>query len=238
MTTFAEMPRVFTLPPEAGGDGRAVLRPISWPIYSCLALDTAAIPRLQSVFNYVPGQTVSGAGAAATRATRWHTNLDVPSMIPQPRTFTVFAISANLLPLTYGPSPALDQDTLLTAVAALKQVDDATLIVNSMALQFRIGPKVYAEGPFWMFPANTGIGGVTATGIANTNAATSVQQRVGIHTRGPSFGCGKFGVRPPVLWGGQTFGLDALCEHATNPTPLSTRLIRFSLHGIYSQEVQ
>lgn len=238
MTTFQELPRVFTLPAEAGGDGSAVLRPMHWPLYSCLALDKAAVPRVQGVFTYTQGQQVSGAGSASQKATRWHTNMDVPNSIPRPRTFTCFGLRASVLPLEYSPSPALDQDTLLAAVAALKQVDDLTLLINTLALQFRIGSKVYAEGPLWMFPSNYGLSGVTATGVANTNAATSVQQRVALHSRGPVFAFGADGVRPPVLWDGQTFAMDVLCEWATAPTPLSFRLVRFTLDGIMNSEVQ
>lgn len=234
----APLPTRAQLPPEAGGEpGGPPLEYVHWPLYSAVALDAAALPSRVAAFNYVPGSTVSGAGVAAVAATKMHTNMAAVGTIPRPKTFVVTAIRLLLSPLEYtATSSALADDTAGTTLENSDQVDDAILVVNSMAFRFRLGEITLAEAPLWLCPANAGIGGVAATSISNTNAASAWQTRTALHTAGLgyTFATG----RKPVLWSSQQFTFEYLSQWTTNPTLVGAKLLYAVLDGVMGRELQ
>lgn len=207
----------------------------AWPLYSCIALDALAIPRQIECFNYLPGSLVSGAGAAQVAATALHTNATAVRTIAAPKVQVVTSIRIVLPPLAFTSTTALADDSVGVALENNDQADDVTLLM-SMYFQFRIGEKVYAEAPLWMAPANAGVGGVAATSVSNTNAASVWQTRVALHTCGLAyeFSTGK----NPVLWNQQSFRFFFGCDWATNPTLNDTHLLYAVLEGFEGREIQ
>jgi len=235
----APLPTRFDLPPEITGQLQNVpLECVHWPLYSSAAYDAAVIPRQVQLFNYLRGQTVSGAGTGATSASRWHTNMEAVQTIPAPKTFLVCGIRVMVSPLAVTTTTALADDTVGTAVAALDQVDDLLKFFHTLCLRFKIGDSIYVEAPIWMMPQNNGIGGVASTSV-HSNAAATLQTRVALHTRGVAYDFGDSpSARRPILWNQQSFTCELLAEFATNPTLTDNKLVRVTLDGIMGREIQ
>lgn len=225
------------LGPESTGEAQGIpLELVAWPLYSAVQLDAAALPREIECFNYTPGQLVSSNAAAPAVATQIHTNMLAVRTIPRPKTFTVFALRVLVPPLAYTTTPALSDGTDGTNLENNDQADDLTLIATTMALRFEIGEKVYAEAPFWMMPGNFVAGGIAATSVSNTNAASIFQTKVALGTAGLAyhFNTG----RKPVIWNQQQLRCVLSCQWATNPTIVDGRLVYVSLDGILGREIQ
>lgn len=221
-----------------GPQGPALLEHTRKSLYSSafLCAAGATIARETTLFNYVPGGTVPGGTIAATR---FHTNMDVPGSLQSPEVFAVQQIRAHMLGLDFqtNATPAIDDDTSGGAAANMDQIDDITLAMSSCSLQFFVGQKAYAEAPLWMFPFNSGVGGLVSTSASGAGP--------GWQTRNAAFGQGRpyrfdrLG-NPVLLWNQQTFGarVQCLAWGGGNPTLIDGKLLFVFLDGIAGRAVQ
>lgn len=228
-------PLINAIPAGSQRPGDPPLEMVAWPLYSAIALDAAALPREVECFNYLPGMTVSGAGTGATQASLFHTNMTAIRSIAAPKTFTILGISALVPPLVYTTTTALSDATVGTTEENSDQIDDLTLIYQTMHLQLLVGEKVYAEAPLFRFPSNVGIGGLAADSV-HANASVVWQRQTAINLEGTAWSY-KTG-SAPVLWHGQTFSSRVGCPWATNPTIIDNRLLFIILHGLMGREFQ
>ena len=221
----------------AAPPGSPNLRWHPWPLYSCFALDAAAIPKGPiEVFNYLAGSAIPGAGAAVTAANLMHTNMAAIRTVAAPKVNIVTSIRIVVPPITFTPNPALDDATSGATNSALDQVDDLTKIIEAMAVEFKVGEKFYAQGPIWAMPANTGLGGIVSTSVV-ANAAILFQNQVAIFKSGIpwDFSSGQ----NPVLWAGQTLRFAFLCDFTTQPVALTdTHLVYAVLDTVQGSELQ
>lgn len=230
------LPTRFTLPPEMSPDDKVIREMVNWSFYSCFALNAAALPRDGELFNYLVGQTVAGAGTGAIAATRYHTNMEAVRTVGKPDTFAVYGIRVVVPPLAITTTTALADASVGVAGENNDQLDDLVNINESMALRFSIGEKRYAEGSLKDFPANTGLGGVAASSVSNTNAAAIFQNRVALYSTGQpyTFGGGKI----PVIWNSEPFSVQLFCQWATTPTIVDNKLLFVFLDGVRGRAVQ
>lgn len=225
------------LGPESTGEAQGQLLELAaWPLYSAAQFDAAALPRELEVFNYTQGQRVSSNAAAPAIASQIHTNMLAIRTIPRPKTFTVFGVRVIVPPLAITTAPALADPTSGVALENNDQVDDLQLLLATQALTFEIGEKKYLEAPLWMLPANVGPGGVAASSVSNTNAASIFQTRVALSTCGLAyhFNTG----RKPVIWNQQSIRCAFSCQWATNPSLVDSKLVYVVFDGILGREIQ
>ena len=229
MADLAVRPTRMVAPPP----GRPQLELVHWPLYSALALTTSNLPRSSRFFTYAVGNTVSGTGPGAVAATQFHTNLETPNILAAPKTFTVEGVRMHFLPLIASNSPTI-ADTTGAAIASDDAFDDAMKVVNSCVIRFFVGPKDYCQSPLFSCPGNWGLGGISATNVSSTNAASVFQRRTAVHSSGRGFDMNNF---PVLIANQQSFGAELLCEFATNPTLAQARYLFCVLDGILGREV-
>jgi len=235
--TGSPMPTRFNVPAAMTGDVETPLEFCYWPLYSAAAYDAAALPRELEFFNYTVGETVSGAGVAATSATQMHTNMLAPRTVPRPKIFTCQGIRVICPPMTYTATTVTEKETGSGAsYAAATQFADLINITQTGQLEFNIGEKNYVRSPLWNMPANAGVGGV-ADASAGSAAADVFMRRLSLSTAGQmyAFSTG----RKPVLWHSQTFTMKLFFNwtgFGTNQG--STSLIYVVLDGTLGRELQ
>ena len=218
--------------------GRPMLENVVFPLYSSVALDNTVIPAELNFFGYAKGQNVPGAGdGSATPSTLWHTNMETPGALAQPKVFTVSGIRICIAPFTIGASnsPALSDVSFGAGNIDQDLFEDVALFLWSTVLRFQVGPKVYAHHPSWFFPANVGIGGLSGVGTDNGTAATITQANcVAPHGVGKYFGLPTY---PVVIAAQQSFSVQIGATWATNPTINEDRIVHVFLDGTMSREV-
>lgn len=223
-------------PPQLSG--RPMLENVNFPLYSAVALDNATIPAELQFFSYAKGQNVPGAGnGSATPSALFHTNMETPGALAQPKVFTCSGIRICLAPFALAASnaPELSDPSFAAAAADQDFFEDVQLFLWSTVLRFQVGPKVYAHHPSWFFPANVGIGGLAEMSHANGTAATTQQANATApHCVGQYFGMPTY---PVVIAAQQSFNVQISCTWATNPTLNEDRLVHVFLDGIMSREV-
>lgn len=223
-------------PPQLSG--RPMLENVAFPLYSAAALDNATIPAELNFFGYAKGQNVPGAGdGSATPSTLWHTNMETPGALAQPKVFTVQGIRICMAPFAIGASnaPALSDVSFGNTNIDQDLFEDVLLFLWSTVLRFQVGPKVYAHHPSWFFPANVGIGGVAAVSSDNGTAANTAQlNATAVHCVGQYFGLPTY---PVVIAAQQSFSVQIGCSWATNPTINEDRIVHVFLDGTMSREV-
>lgn len=235
--------RAFTLPMESYGGLNANGRPavpldfVHWPLYSSVGINAAVLPREVSFFTYVRGQTVAGAGGATITANGVHCNNLLANAIPKPKTFMCTGIRLLLSPLDHASgAPAVSSVMGAGAAVAAANVDQQTdfvFISQSTWFELRQGEVLEVEGPTYLMPGNSGIGGKSATTlIADTD---SIQTRVALCTQGVGWSLKR---RPFVLWNQQHFEAKLGCDWATRPTITQERLLYCVLEGIMGREYQ
>lgn len=228
MAQAQKLTRRFLAPPQ----GAAGLEMIHQPLFSSAALDAAALPREVLFFNYGIGATISGAGAGAIAANRFHTNMDTANFLAAPKTFTVSGVRVLVLPLAYGASPALADDTAGTGNSDM--FDDLLLIHDSGIFEFSVGPKTYVQGPLWLLPGNVGLEGVAAVSASSTAAAAVGAQIEAFHTVGRYYAMPTY---PVLISNQQNFGAKLNFLFPVNPTIVDTKLVQVFLDGLLGREV-
>ena len=234
-----QRPRRLPAPNSLGG--RPILEQQHQFLYSACAIDNAAaIPAQLNFFGYAKGNTVSGAGnAVATVATLFHTNMDTPGALAQPKVFTVTGIRVfipNIAFTVTANTPELVDPSFGAAAVDSDALEDLLLIQNSTVLRFFVGAKNYVNHPTFLAPANCGMAGVAALAQDNGTAATvgsldaSAPHMVGVYYDMP--------VYPVVIASQQAFGAQLLSFWSTNPTLNDDRLVYVFLDGLLGREVQ
>lgn len=157
------------LPPESYGlpDSAGNVVPLEFlhnPLYSSLILASGASPpRSLSFFSYSRGQAIP---STTTIATQFHTNMDAVGALPAPRTFTCYGVRFLVLPLDYnGNAPALADATSGAATADINEVTDANTLFNQTIFELRQGTAQECVGPSFLYPANTGGGGLAGVSV-------------------------------------------------------------------------
>lgn len=231
MASFNIRPSRMIAPPT----GRAALELVQFPLYSAAAFSTGAVPSQISFFNYALGQAVSGTGAAAaSNSNRFHTNMETANFLSAPKTFTVTQVRVVVGQAVYNTSPTVEDNTVASTVSSSVLLDDLTKL-ESMAFRFFVGPKDYAQAPLWAIAANTGIGGIIASG-SESNDATAV----GVNAVAPYI-CGKsWSIKtwPVLIANQQSFGAELTNSFVkTNLDLTAQRLVWCVLEGVLGREV-
>lgn len=222
------------------GAAPAVLEQHIACIYSSgfVAAAAGAIQRETELFGYVVGGNVAGP-IAGVQATRFHTNMEQPRQLQAPNLFALHGIRVHVPSLDYqtAATPALDADTTGGAAARMDQVDDLTLLLHSLSLEFKIGTKTYATGPAWMFPSNVGMGGTVDTAAAG--AGPGWQTRNHLFCQGRPWRFNRLSDAPPMIVASQPFSakLSALWGGG-NPSLVDAKLVFVMLDGIQGRAVQ
>jgi len=233
-------PRRLAAPTSLGG--RPLLEPQHQFLYSSVALANAALPSELNFFSYAKGGRVPGAGnASGADATLFHTNLETPGALAQPKVFTVSGIRVFLPDLAFVTTagvlntPTLSDSSVGTALADADLFEDLLLLAFSTVVQFNVGPKTYVSHPSFLLPSNTGIGGLAGAANDNGTAATLNQlDTTTAHLAGVYYG---MPIYPVVIASQQSFGAKLLCQWTTNPSMNDLRLVFLFLDGILSREV-
>ena len=236
--TMVRRPRRLTAPASLSGGSRPLLEQVHQPLYSAVALDNAVLPAELNFFTYAKGQAVPGAGnASGGTSTLYHTNLESPGALPQPKVFTVSGIRLFMPVIAFSAAqtPALSDAAFGAAAANANLLLDLQAIVTAGVLRMFVGPKDYANHPAFFFPSNTGFAGLSAQSQDNGTAATTGELDQTLpHVVGAYWG---MPVYPVVIASQQTFGAQISFTWATNPTMVNDRILFCFLDGVLSREV-
>lgn len=161
------------------------------PLYSTVDLQSGFTTQEVSLFQYVEGDAVPGAGTAATTlrtATLNDTNISVPGSMASTEEMLVYAIKPEVYFYATGTDNDFTTRTYTTATTtagafALPMPSGTGLeILNQqLLLQLKISQKVYKEASFGYFNKGFGVSGFNATGnspVAPSNNGLPSQEAV------------------------------------------------------------
>lgn len=232
------LPRVRRALAPAQFGGRPLLENVVFPLYSTAGIDNTNLPAELNFFGYAKGQAVPGAGNfSGGTSSLWHTNMETPGALAQPKVFTITGIrcffsqlqadAANRVALADAPQAA-------AAAGTINNWNDPLLALWSGVLRLTVGPKTYTNHPLWMFPSNLGYGGVASQSVVDETPALNTVIHTAVHGVGQYF---DFSTYPVVIAAQQSFGVQVSWTWATNPSIGVDRAMTIFLDGIMSREV-
>ena len=228
----------FHAPAGVGLPVDTALEAIHQPLYStCYINNGITWPNETLLFNYGLGDPVSGSANVAigsTAATDHQTNLELGGQLPKPKMFLCQAFRLFISPLI----PAGNDHILSSfdATAANPAVSSWAHLFYATWFQFKIGSKLYAKGPSWMFPANSGVGGKVAISTDDVVANPALAGRVvDLHGAGKAWKMDRY---PIMIYSQQNFGASIRATQATPPTTDTELTILCVADGITAREVQ
>ena len=230
-------------PPQLAG--RPMLENVVYPLYSTAGLSSGALPSEVNLFGYGRGGAVAGGGNwALGSATSWHTNMETPGALAQPKVFTIQGVRVFLSQLgsdttdsaTAGVCNPKLADAPQTAAGGvtINNLNDPLLAFWSGVLRLTVGPKTYTNHPLWMFPSNVGACGIGSQQLTDETPALHSLTHTAVHGAGQYF---DFNTYPVVIAAQQSFGVNVAWSWATNPSLGVHRALTVFLDGIMSREV-
>jgi len=211
--------------------GQPLLEVLTQPLYSSMSFDGAVIPNETRCFNYALGDTVNGAGTGAITATYYHTNMEVSGALATPKVYEVTGVRTVLSNISANgqTGPLLD-----ASKAAPALLEDAQKFFHGTHLSVHIGAKDYISGPSWLFPANTGVGGLLDVASVDT-AAIELYQPHAVQGQGKYMNLAPYTIFIPSQ---QSFHAKLKAPQATTPTISVDRLLYVVFDGRIGREAQ